>query len=120
MDIHYKQLQTFLQVAQTGSFRSTSAQIHRSFSVVSAQIRQLEDQLGVSLFQRTTRSVKLTVAGELLRGCEGLAGGAVSRRSFMVRTQGGRRLAQLRDDRTSTPMIAHFMNEGRVLAVGFA
>ena len=67
MDINYKLLRTFLQVAQAGSFRHASSQIHRSFSVVSAQIKQLEEQLGVSLFKRTTRSVKLTAAGELLR-----------------------------------------------------
>ena len=67
MEIHYKQLQTFVQVAETGSFRLASSHIHRSFSVVSAQIKQLETQLGVKLFERTTRSVRLTVAGELLK-----------------------------------------------------
>ena len=67
MEIHYKQLQTFVQVAETGSFRLASSHIHRSFSVVSAQIKQLEAQLGVKLFERTTRSVRLTVAGELLK-----------------------------------------------------
>lgn len=67
MDINYRQLRTFLEVADAGSFRDASGQIHRSFSVVSTQVRQLEEQLGVTLFHRTTRSVKLTAAGEVLR-----------------------------------------------------
>ncbi len=67
MDIHLRQLRTFLEVAEAGSFRDASGQIHRSFSVVSTQVRQLEEQLGVALFHRTTRSVRLTAAGEVLR-----------------------------------------------------
>lgn len=67
MDINYRQLRTFLEVAQAGSFRDASGQIHRSSSVVSTQVRQLEEQLGLPLFHRTTRSVKLTPAGVVLR-----------------------------------------------------
>ncbi|MFD0667919.1 LysR family transcriptional regulator [Ramlibacter sp. MAHUQ-53] len=67
MDINLRHLRTFLEVAEAGSFRDASGQIHRSFSVVSTQVRQLEEQLGVALFHRTTRSVKLTAAGLVLR-----------------------------------------------------
>jgi DNA-binding transcriptional LysR family regulator len=64
--INYRLLQNFLQVAQSSSFRDASDKIHRSTSVVSAQIKQLEQQIGARLFHRTTRSVSLTPEGALL------------------------------------------------------
>ena len=64
--VNYRLLQNFLQVAQASSFRDASGKIHRSTSVVSAQIKQLEQQIGARLFQRTTRSVSLTPEGMLL------------------------------------------------------
>ncbi len=64
--INYRLLQNFLQVAQASSFRDASGKIHRSTSVVSAQVKQLEAQIGARLFHRTTRSVSLTPEGELL------------------------------------------------------
>ena len=61
--VNLKLLQTFLLVAETESFRDASIRIHRSQSAVSAQIKQLEDQLGVTLFNRTTRRVELSAEG---------------------------------------------------------
>ncbi len=66
-NVNMKLLQTFLAVAERGSFRLAADTIHRSHSAVSAQILQLEGQLGVRLFERTTRSVALTDEGKLLR-----------------------------------------------------
>jgi DNA-binding transcriptional LysR family regulator len=66
LSINYRLLHNFLQVAQAPSFRDASGKIHRSTSVVSAQIKQLEQQIGARLFHRTTRSVSLTPEGELL------------------------------------------------------
>jgi len=65
--INYRLLHNFLQVAQAPSFRDASGKIHRSTSVVSTQVKQLEQQIGARLFHRTTRSVVLTPEGELLR-----------------------------------------------------
>lgn len=59
-------LQTFLDLADTGSFTRTAARVHRTQSAVSAQIRRLEEMLGAVLFARTTRAVTLTPAGESL------------------------------------------------------
>lgn len=59
-------LHSFIDLAATGSFTSTAARVHRTQSAVSAQIRRLEDMLGARLFERTTRSVVLTPAGERL------------------------------------------------------
>ena len=57
---------TFLAVAQTGSFRAASERLHTSSSAVSARIKLLETRLGIRLFNRTTRSVALTDAGQRL------------------------------------------------------
>ncbi|MFM7404963.1 MAG: LysR family transcriptional regulator [Erythrobacter sp.] len=59
-------LQTFLDLAETGSFTRTASRVHRTQSAVSAQVRRLEAMLGASLFERTTRQVTLTAAGERL------------------------------------------------------
>jgi DNA-binding transcriptional LysR family regulator len=69
MNVNLKLLQTFLLVAKHNSFRRAAEESNRSQSAVSMQIRQLEQQLGVSLFHRTTRRVQLTREGELLLDC---------------------------------------------------
>ena len=66
-NINLKSLQTFLVVAEEGSFRLAAERLSRAHSAVSIQIRQLEEQLQVRLFDRTTRSVRLTREGILLR-----------------------------------------------------
>ncbi len=67
--VNLKLLQTFLVVAEESSFRIAAEKSFRSPSAVSAQIRQLEEQLGVALFHRTTRNVRLTDEGEQLLAC---------------------------------------------------
>lgn len=67
--VNLKLLQTFLLVAEHSSFRHAADKVHRSQSAVSTQIKQLEDQLGVTLFHRTTRNVRLTAEGEQLLDC---------------------------------------------------
>lgn len=64
--INLKLLHAFLCVAQHRSFRAAATEISRSPSAVSTQIKALEDQLGIALFDRTTRSVALTPEGEQL------------------------------------------------------
>ncbi len=64
--INLKVLQTFLVVAEKASFRAAADALNRSHSAVSAQIAQIEAQIGVSLFERTTRSVTLTPEGQHL------------------------------------------------------
>lgn len=61
-------LRHFVAVAQTASFTRASEQLHASQSVVSRSIQRLEDQIGASLIERTTRSVTLTPAGRSLLG----------------------------------------------------
>lgn len=60
------QLQVFLAVARLRSFSGASRELGVSPSAVSQTVRQLEEQLRVTLFTRTTRSVSLTDAGRTL------------------------------------------------------
>lgn len=57
------QLSCFLQVAETLNFARAAEILHVTQPAVTQQIRSLEKELGVPLFHRTTRSVKLTQAG---------------------------------------------------------
>jgi LysR family carnitine catabolism transcriptional activator len=66
-DINLRLLQTFLVVASEGSFRLAGEKLNRAHSAVSIQVKQLEEQLQVRLFERTTRSVKLTDEGTKLQ-----------------------------------------------------
>lgn len=61
-------LEVFAAVARQRSFRGTAQQLGVSPALVSQTVRRLEQELGVELFRRTTRSVALTVAGEQLLG----------------------------------------------------
>lgn len=58
------QLNCFLAVAEHMNFARAAAELHVTHPAVSQQIRSLEKELGVLLFQRTTRSVKLTEEGK--------------------------------------------------------
>jgi DNA-binding transcriptional LysR family regulator len=59
-------LRMFLAVAEAASFRAAADALGVTRSAVSQGIRRLEDTLGVALVQRTTRSVRLTEAGQRL------------------------------------------------------
>jgi DNA-binding transcriptional LysR family regulator len=56
----------FLAVAESRGFRAAGKRLGLSHSTVSNTIRRLEERLGVALIQRSTRSVRLTEAGERL------------------------------------------------------
>ena len=71
--MEFRQLKTFRLVARTRSFTKAAALAHCTQSTVSAQIKALEESLGVRLFDRLGREVSLTVAGkELCRYAEKL------------------------------------------------
>ncbi len=57
----------FLAVAEHGSFTRAASALHVSQPALSQQIRQLEESLGVPLFDRSGRTIRLTDAGEVWR-----------------------------------------------------
>lgn len=61
-------LKSFVAVAESGGFTRAAARLNSTQSTVSAQIQRLETEAGHSLFVRSTRSVSLTSAGEVLLG----------------------------------------------------
>lgn len=60
-------LRIFVTVAELASFTRAAEQLGQTKARVSTAVQRLEAQLGTRLFQRTTRSVRLTADGELLR-----------------------------------------------------
>ena len=61
-----RDIEVFAAVARTRNFRRAALEGHVSASSLSQRLRDMEARLGVRLFNRTTRSVSLTEAGELL------------------------------------------------------
>ena len=62
--LNYELLRTFLAAGTAPTFTAAAAGRHVSVSAVSQQIRALEVQLGVPLFERAGRRVRLTPAGQ--------------------------------------------------------
>lgn len=60
------QLVSFYQIVKTGSFSKASNVVLRSQSAVSHQIRNLENELKIKLFERLRKKVKLTEEGKIL------------------------------------------------------
>ena len=60
-----RELDVFLALAATLSFRRTAAQVNLSQSAVSGVVTRLEETLAVRLFDRTTRNVQLTATGQV-------------------------------------------------------
>lgn len=66
--IELRHLRAFVAVAEELNFSRAAQRMHLVQQSLSAQVRQLEDELGVQLLRRTTRKVELSEAGAVLLG----------------------------------------------------
>ena len=64
-------MRVFVAAAKLGSFAEAARKLRLSPSAVTRSIAQLEDRLGLTVFNRTTRSLRLTERGEMfLESCQ--------------------------------------------------
>lgn len=59
-------LRTFIAIAECRNLTQAAQRLHRTQSAVSVQLRNLESELGVTLFEREARGMRLTAEGERL------------------------------------------------------
>ena len=64
MNITFRQLRVFTEVAQRGNMGRAAEALHLTPPAVSMQIKELEAQIGLLLFDRQGRTVSLSTAGE--------------------------------------------------------
>jgi DNA-binding transcriptional LysR family regulator len=64
--MNFKQLETFYWIAHLGSFRAAAMRLNATQSTISMRIAHLEEALGVKLFDRSRRKVRVTQTGRTL------------------------------------------------------
>ena len=66
MDLTIRKLKVFVTIAQMGSFTDAAKLFHLTSPALSLMVKGLEEEIGFKVFDRTTRSVRLTPAGTSL------------------------------------------------------
>ena len=111
-----RHLQYFVAVAETRHFGQAAERLHMAQSPLSQAIRQLESQVGATLFDRTTRRVELTPAGEaFLRDARRILD-AVEAAQNRVRLIGDGRAGLLRVGATGLAAFRHLPRLARIAA----
>ncbi|MFJ2985239.1 MULTISPECIES: LysR family transcriptional regulator [unclassified Pseudomonas] len=67
--ITLKQIEAIYWIVELGSFEAAAAKLNMSQSAISKRVQELEDAFGVSIFDRSKRSARLTQKGLELHGC---------------------------------------------------
>jgi LysR family transcriptional regulator, carnitine catabolism transcriptional activator len=98
MNLTYRQLEILIAAAESESFSATAQRLGISQPSLSESIRRLEREIGAPLFERTTRSLKLTA--------EGRSAAAVAREAVRDFRRALDRLASRTGDRQGRITIA--------------
>jgi DNA-binding transcriptional LysR family regulator len=102
---HLEDVMVFRSVAELGSFTQAADRIHASKAQLSKQVVRLEAALGVQLLERTTRSVRVTSAGQvLLKYADRIAGSTA---------EAGERIAELKKGEAGKVKITAPVSVGR-------
>jgi DNA-binding transcriptional LysR family regulator len=111
-------IETFVEAARCGSFSGAGKVLGLSPGSVSQNIKNLEDQIGVRLFERTTRQMRLTPEGERYRSRVGPALEALAEAAEVARADRDELSGHLRITSTTAfgrdevmPVIAKFQEE---------
>lgn len=96
-DLNLEWLRVFQRVAQTGAMTAAARSLCITQPAVSHAVAQLEDRLGMRLFDRSTKRISLTPEGELLFG--------ITSRMFKVLESGTRELRWFLDERSTVLRI---------------
>lgn len=88
--LDHRGLRQFLTVADCGTLRAAARRLHISQPPLTAAIRQLEDRLGVTLFERSVQGMHLTEAGEVLAEEARVILGHLDRAESRLRALAGR------------------------------
>lgn len=115
-ELDLAEISTFLRVVEAGSYSKAAETLHTTKSSVSRRISRLEARLGVRLFARTTRSLRLTEEGAAFHARVGSAVEEVHDAARAVRDLGGRPQGLLRVTAPSDlpflgELVAEFMVE---------
>ena len=65
--MEFHQLKTFITVARIGNVTKAASELNTTPPSVSGHIKLLEEEFGVILFTRTSRGMKITSQGEILK-----------------------------------------------------
>lgn len=110
-----RHLRYFAAVAETCHFGQAAELLHVAQPALSYAIRQLEHELDVTLFNRTTRHVSLTAAGEFLRDEAARILDGVDEAQRGVRRIAAGRSGLLRLGLTGTAAFSHLPRMARIL-----
>jgi DNA-binding transcriptional LysR family regulator len=117
-------LNTFVRVAERRSFTKAASDLHTTPSVVSKHMKELEEALGFSLFNRSTHGIVLTDAGEgLFQNClqmlETLDGFVVETRNLQKGPYGTLRIQTPSDyaRHVLTPLMSKFIRRNPGLRI---
>jgi len=85
--MNIRQLETFLAIVEHGSFATAAEKLNATTSTISTRIQELEESLGVTLFDRSQRKIRLTPKGrELCRYAEKVTSAVDDIKAFVTNT----------------------------------